>query len=157
MEFLHAHNDPNAPIDAIRVNWYYRPKDIQRKVTDTRVLFASMHSDCCPLNAIRGKCYIRHRSEVEDVDEFRKTSDSFYFEKMFDRYIQRYYDVIPTKAVRNVPEAIRKVLVERWKYLLVEPQRGKELCSQMKECKRCQGYCAAYAKNLSLGALAQYN
>ena len=40
MEFLHAKNEPTAPIDAIRVNWYYRPRDIQRKVTDTRVVFA---------------------------------------------------------------------------------------------------------------------
>lgn len=144
MEFLHANNNPAQPIDSIRVNWYYRPKDIQRKVTDTRVLFASMHSDCCPLASIRGKCYILHRSEVKDVDEFRKQRDSFYFEKMFDRYIHRYYDVIPTTAVRNVPEKVRKVLVERWKYLLVEPQRAKELCAQMKECKRCSGYCAMY-------------
>ncbi|KAI5847114.1 PHD finger and BAH domain protein [Morchella snyderi] len=143
MEFLHTNNDPTQPIDSIRVNWYYRPKDIQRKVTDTRVLFSSMHSDSCPLAAIRGKCYILHRSEVEDVDEFRKGRDSFYFEKMFDRYIHRYYDVIPTNQVRNVPEKVRKVLVDRWKYLLVEPQRAKELCSQMKECKRCAGFCAS--------------
>lgn len=144
MEFLHTNNDPAQPIDSIRVNWYYRPKDIQRKVTDTRVLFSSMHSDSCPLAAIRGKCYILHRSEVEDVDEFRKRRDSFYFEKMFDRYIHRYYDVIPTNQVRNVPEKVRRVLVDRWKYLLVEPQRAKELCSQMKECKRCTGFCARY-------------
>jgi hypothetical protein len=144
MEFLHTSNDPSLPIDSIRVNWYYRPKDIQRKVTDTRVLFASMHSDSCPLAAVRGKCFISHRSEVKDVDEYRKQRDSFYFEKMFDRYIHRYYDVIPTTMVRNVPEKVRKVLVERWKYLLVEPQRAKELCSQMKECKRCSGYCATY-------------
>lgn len=142
MEFLHAGNDPKRPIDAVRVNWYYRPKDIQRKVTDTRVLFASMHSDCCPLNSIRGKCYIAHRSEIDNLDEYRKQRDHFYFERMFDRYIHRYYDVIPTHKVRNVPEHIRKVIVERWKYLLVEPQRGKELCSQMKECRRCSGYCA---------------
>ena len=45
MEFLHSNNDPNLPIDSLRVNWYYRPKDIHRKTTDTRVVFATMHSD----------------------------------------------------------------------------------------------------------------
>ena len=149
MEFLHSKNDPAKPVDSIRVNWYYRPKDIQRKVTDTRVLFASMHSDTCPLNSIRGKCYIRHRDEIENLDAYRKDRDSFYFERMFDRYIHRYYDVIPTIKVKNVPEAIRTVLCERWKYLLVEPQRAKELCSQMKECKRCTGYCAKYVDKTS--------
>ncbi|KAI5776511.1 PHD finger and BAH domain protein [Geopyxis carbonaria] len=143
MEFLHENGDHTRPIDSLRVNWYYRPKDIQRKVTDTRVLFASMHSDTCPLSSIRGKCYIRHRSEIDDIDEYRRNRDSFYFERMFDRYIHRYYDVIPTISVRNVPEDVRTVLIERWKFLLVEPQRGKELCSQMKECKRCAGYCAS--------------
>ena len=142
MEFLHANNDPAQPIDSVRVNWLYRPRDIQRTINDTRLVFASMHSDTCPLSSIRGKCYIKHRTEIDDLDEYRRRRDSFYFERMFDRYIQRYYDVIPSTAVRNVPESIRKVLVLRWKYLLVEPQRAKELCSQMKECKRCVGYCA---------------
>jgi hypothetical protein len=142
MEFLHSNNDSTRRIDAIRVNWYYRPKDIQRKQSDTRVIFASMHSDVCPLSSIRGKCIIRHRTEIDNLDEYRKCRDHFYFERMFDRYMHRYYDVIPTKLVRNVPEMIRKVIVERWKYLLVEPQRGKELCAQMKECKRCGSFCA---------------
>ena len=142
MEFVHTKKDASQSIDMIRVNWYYRPKDINRKDPDTRVLFASMHSDTCPLSSIRGKCYIKHRSEIENLDEYRKRRDSFYFERMFDRYIQRYYDVIPSALVRNVPEAIRKALVERWRFLLVEPQRGKELCSQMKECKRCSVYCS---------------
>jgi hypothetical protein len=142
MEFLPPKDNPTQPIESIRVNWYYRPKDIHRKGNDTRIIFASMHSDTCPLTSIRGKCTIMHRTEIKDLDEYRRRRDSFYFERMFDRYIQRYYDVIPTSMVQNVPEGIRKVLVQRWKYLLVEPQRGKELCSQMKECKRCTGYCA---------------
>jgi len=44
MEFLHISNDSSQPIDALRLNWYYRPKDIGRKVNDTRQVFASMHS-----------------------------------------------------------------------------------------------------------------
>jgi hypothetical protein len=142
MEFLPANNDPAQPIDAVKVNWYYRPKDICRKASDTRIVYASMHSDSCPISSIRGKCSIMHKSEIEDLDEYRMGRDCFYFERAFDRYIHRYYDVIPTTAVRNVPEAIRNALIARWKYLCVEPQRGKELCSQMKECKRCSGYSA---------------
>src|ERR1035441_1578280 len=49
MEFLHMGNDSTRPVDALRLNWYYRPKDIGRKVNDTRQVFASMHSDICPL------------------------------------------------------------------------------------------------------------
>ena len=142
MEFLHAKNDHSLPIDSIRVNWYYRPRDIQRKVNDTRVVFASMHSDTCPLTSLRGKCRIVHRSEIDDIDEYRKTKDSFWFEKMFDRYIHRYYEVIPTSQVINVPERVKKVLDERWKYVIVELGRGKELTSAIKSCKRCAGYCA---------------
>jgi len=144
MEFLHSNNDPLLPIDSIRVNWYYRPKDIQRKAADTRVVFATMHSDPCPLSAIRGKCFIRHRAEIDDLDEYRKEKDSFYFDKMYDRYIHRYYEVIPTNLVLNVPAKVRRVLTERWRYVLVESGRAKELTSQMKECKRCTGYCATY-------------
>lgn len=142
MEFLHAKNDHRLPIDSLRVNWYYRPRDIQRKVNDTRVVFASMHSDTCPLTSLRGKCTILHRSDISDLDEYRKTKDSFWYEKMYDRYIHRYYEVIPTDQVINVPERVKKVLDERWKFVIVEIGRGKELTSAVKSCKRCSGYCA---------------
>ncbi|SPN97114.1 related to PHD finger protein [Cephalotrichum gorgonifer] len=77
MEFLHHGNDTTKPVDALRINWFYRPKDIGRRVQDTRLLFATMHSDISPLTALRGKCDIRHRSEIKSLDEFRKTPDCF--------------------------------------------------------------------------------
>ena len=144
MEFLHANNEPNNPIDALRVNWYYRPRDIQRKVTDTRLVFASMHSDTCPLTSLRGKCRILNRNEIVNLDEYRKTKDCFWYEKLYDRYIQRYYEVIPTSQVINVPDHVKKVLDERWRFVIVEIGRGKELTSAVKNCRRCGGYCARY-------------
>lgn len=142
MEFLHAKNDHGLPIDALRVNWYYRPRDIGRKVNDTRVIFASMHSDTCPLTSLRGKCQILHRHDIGNLDDYRKVKDSFWYEKMFDRYIHRYYEVIPTSQVINVPMRVKKVLDERWRFVIVEQGRGKELTSAIKTCKRCVGYCA---------------
>lgn len=142
MEFLHAGNDSSNPVDAVRVNWYYRPKDIGRKVNDTRLVFATMHSDISPLTSLRGKCQIRHKSEIQNMEEFRKTPDSFWYEKLYDRYIQKNYELIPTSQIVNVPEKVKKVLDERWKYILVEQGRGKELTSAVKLCKRCTGYCA---------------
>ena len=142
MEFLHANNDPEARIDAVRVNWYYRPKDIQRRVQDTRVVFASMHSDTCPLTSIRGKCHIQHLSEIENLDHYRTQKDFFWFDKLYDRYMHRYYEVIPTSKVINVPQHVKKVLDERWKFVLVEIGRGRELTSAVKTCKRCSLYAA---------------
>ncbi|KAL8762061.1 MAG: hypothetical protein Q9184_001869 [Pyrenodesmia sp. 2 TL-2023] len=148
MEFLHAKNDHSLPIDALRVNWYYRPRDIGRKVNDTRVIFASMHSDTCPLTSLRGKCQILHRHDIANLDEYRKVKDSFWYEKMFDRYIHRYYEVIPTSQVINVPIRVKRVLDERWKFVIVEQGRGKELTSAIKTCKRCVGYCARQERKL---------
>lgn len=144
MEFLHIGNDVSKPIDALRINWYYRPKDIGRRVQDTRLLFATMHSDISPLTALRGKCEIRHRSEIKSLDEYRKTPDCFWYEKLYDRYIQKNYDLIPTASIINVPDKVKKVLDERWKFVLVEQGRGKELTSAMKLCKKCGAYCARF-------------
>ncbi|KAL8896614.1 MAG: hypothetical protein Q9192_002990 [Flavoplaca navasiana] len=143
MEFLHANNNQKLPVEALRVNWYYRPRDIGRKVTDTRVVFASMHSETCPITSLRGKCQIAHRHDIENVDDFRKIKDSFWYDKMFDRFIHRYYEVIPTSQVINVPIKVKKLLDERWKFVIVEQGRGKELTSAIKSCKRCSGYCAS--------------
>ncbi|KAI1482717.1 hypothetical protein F4774DRAFT_245997 [Daldinia eschscholtzii] len=143
MEFLHVQNDVSKAVDALRINWYYRPKDIGKKVNDTRLVFATMHSDISPLTALRGKCQIRHKAEIEDMDTYRKTPDCFWYEKLYDRYIQKNYDVIPCFQIVNVPERVKKVLDERWKYILVEQGRSKEFTSAVKLCKRCSGYCAS--------------
>ena len=144
MEFLHSKNDATRPVDSVRVNWFYRPKDIGRKAQDTRMLFATMHSDICPLNSLRGKCTVRHKAEIPNAEAYRRSPDCFWWDKMYDRYIQKNYDAIPTSQIINVPERVKKVLDERWKYILVEQGRGKELTSAVKSCKRCSGYCARY-------------
>ncbi|KAI1661433.1 hypothetical protein F4813DRAFT_385964 [Daldinia decipiens] len=143
MEFLHVQNDATKAVDALRINWYYRPKDIGKKVNDTRLVFATMHSDISPLTALRGKCQIRHKAEIDDMETYRKTPDCFWYEKLYDRYIQKNYDVIPCFQIVNVPERVKKVLDERWKYILVEQGRSKEFTSAVKLCKRCSGYCAS--------------
>ncbi|KAI9372788.1 hypothetical protein BJX61DRAFT_552666 [Aspergillus egyptiacus] len=142
MEFLPNKNTPSGPIEMLRVNWYYRPRDIQRHAADSRLVFASMHSDTCPLSSLRGKCQIKHFSEIQNFEEYRRTRDCFWFDKMFDRYIHRYYEVIPTSKVINVPANVKKVLDERWRYVLVEVGKRKELTSAVKTCKRCGLYAA---------------
>ncbi|KAI0176299.1 hypothetical protein GGR52DRAFT_354420 [Hypoxylon sp. FL1284] len=143
MEFLHVQNDVAKAVDALRINWYYRPKDIGKKVNNTRLVFATMHSDISPLTALRGKCQISHKAEIQDVDAYTNRPDCFWYEKLYDRYIMKYYDVIPCFQIVNVPERVKKVLDERWKYILVEQGRAKEFTSAVKLCKRCAGYCAS--------------
>jgi hypothetical protein len=143
MEFLHLNNDLKGPIEQIRVNWFYRPRDIHRRGIDSRYLFATMHSEISPITSLRGKCSILHRSEIKDTEEYRKLKDSFWYDKLFDRYIMRFYDVIPTSAVVNVPPKIKRVLDEQWRFLAVEPIRAKELTSAAQSAKRCTGFCAS--------------
>lgn len=142
MEFLHVDNDQNSPVDSLRVNWFLRSRDIGRKVNDTRAVFASMQSDTSPITSLRGKCKILHRTDIVDLDAYRKEPHAFWYEKLYDRYIHRFYEVIPTSQVINVPAKVKKVLDERWKFVVLEVGRGRELTSAIKSCKRCQGYCA---------------
>ncbi|OKL59680.1 hypothetical protein UA08_05272 [Talaromyces atroroseus] len=143
MEFLPAKGNSSGPVEMVRVNWYYRPKDIQRRVPDPRLVFASMHSDPCPLSSLRGKCTIKHVSEITSLDDYRRLKDSFWYDKMFDRYMHRYYEVVPTKDVINVPSHVKKVLDERWKFVLCEPARKKELTGAVKTCIKCGLYAAS--------------
>lgn len=105
MEFLPSKTKESGVIESLRVNWYYRPRDIQRHSADTRLVYASMHSDTCPLSSLRGKCQIRHMSEIDDLNAYKKTRDAFWYDKMFDRYIHRLYDVIPRSMCRPTSSA----------------------------------------------------
>lgn len=135
-------DDANSPVEGIRINWVYRPRDVSRFSNDTRLVYATMHSDICPLTSLRGKCIITHKSDFDDLEDWRKKPDHFYFTQAFDRFIHRWYEVIPVRQVINVPELVKKALDERWKYIVVEASKVKELTSDAKRCKRCQGYCA---------------
>lgn len=144
MEFrCRVPEDTSTPVEYLRINWVYRPRDVQRFVNDTRLVYVTMHSDLCPLTSLRGKCQVRHRTEIPDLDQFRKLQDSFWFNQCFDRFIHRWYEVIPTSQVINVPGNVKKALDERWKFIVLETARVKELTSAVKSCKRCVGYCAA--------------
>lgn len=145
MEFIHANTgDRTTPVEQIRVNWFYRPRDVQRYAVDTRLVYGTMHSDICPLTSLRGKCHISHRSEIKDLDEYRKDSDHFWFNQIFDRFIRRFYEVIPCSQIINVPEKVKKALDEHWKYVAVEATKIKELTSAIKTCKRCTNYAASH-------------
>ncbi|KAI5242024.1 hypothetical protein E4T43_05041 [Aureobasidium subglaciale] len=144
MEFLHTKSDdPKSSVDSIRVNWFYRPRDVQRLSSDSRLVYGTMHSDVCPLTSLRGKCKILHRSEIDNLDEYRKESNCFWFSQIFDRFIRRFYEVIPTSQIINVPDKVKRALDERWKFIAVEVNRVKELTAAVKLCKRCTQYCAS--------------
>ncbi|SCU98936.1 LAFA_0G20956g1_1 [Lachancea sp. 'fantastica'] len=86
-----------------KMNWYYRPRDVQEKALNVspRLLYASLHMDLCPLHSYRGKCTVLHRSTLEAPKEAELEGltkpNTFYYEQLFDRYTLQYYDVWDTR------------------------------------------------------------
>src|ERR1700759_4574596 len=142
MEFRTRESKPDSPVDGLRINWVYRPRDVGRFSNDTRLVFATMHSDICPLTSLRGRCVVSHKSEFGDLDDYKSQPDHFYYNQVFDRFMHRWFEVIPVVQVINVPENVKKALDERWKFIIVEASKVKEYTSAAKRCKRCGGYCA---------------
>ena len=142
MDFLHKDNDPSAPVDALRVNSIYRPRDILRKATDSRLVFASMQAEICPVTSLRGKCRIEHRSRIADLDAYRRQKDCFYFTQLYERFIVRFYDVVPREKITNISAPLKKIIDEQWEFIVSEPAKTKELTSASKTCRVCGEYCA---------------
>ena len=141
MEFVHRDGDPAAPVEFVRVNWMYRPRDIGRKATDSRLVFASMHADQSPLLSLRGKCRVAHRARIADLDAYRKDKDSFYFVQMYERYMHRYYEVVPREKITNIASNLKQIIDDQWEFLIAESAKVKELTSASKTCKVCGEYC----------------
>lgn len=126
----------------VRVNWFYRPKDIQKKSTDSRLLYVTMNSDLCPIASIRGKVTVSHKEYIEDFDLYRSQPNCFWFDKLFDGYIISLFDVVPTEKIINIPLRAQKVLQERFRYAIVEAGRAKDLCASPKNCVKCTQWCS---------------
>ncbi|GMM35565.1 DNA-binding E3 ubiquitin-protein ligase [Saccharomycopsis crataegensis] len=137
----------NANLDAvdnymIKVNWYYRPRDILRHSTDSRLLYATMHSDLCPVSSFRGKVTVKFKDEIDDLNSYRDKPSHFWYEKLFDRYMIKYYDILPTKNLINLPSNYQKALVKRFAYVFVEAGRGDDLLVTPKNCVKCNQWCS---------------
>jgi hypothetical protein len=118
-------NGPDTSLLRLRVNYYFRTRDItNRYVADHRVLVASFHSDVVPADYIRGLCTVQHRDHIQQLEVYKRKPDAFYWHQvrfisfylvlvtfltvrpslqMYDRYLHRYFDSVPTYKVKNAP------------------------------------------------------
>lgn len=86
----------------VRLAWYYRPSDVSdRPVADSRLLLAAIYSEVCDINQLRSKCFVIHRDKITDLAGWKKRPDRFYFNRLFDPYIKKEFEVIQAADVRN--------------------------------------------------------
>lgn len=85
-----------------RLAWYYRPSDVSdRNVADSRLLLAAIYSEICDISQLRAKCYVIHRDKLQNVADWKRKPDRFYFHRLFDPYIKREFEVLLSTDVRN--------------------------------------------------------
>ncbi|GAB5590639.1 putative PHD type zinc finger protein with BAH domain-containing protein [Umbelopsis nana] len=129
-----------------RIAWYNRPKDVvNRKANDPCLLIATMHSDLNPVSSIRGKCRVVHKDYIDknELEKYRSQPDNFYYHQLYDRYIQRVYDVVPCEAVQNVPKDIQEALIDHYQFIVVEQGKAAELTDTRRVCCVCHDWCAS--------------
>ena len=86
----------------VRLAWYYRPSDVSdRPVADSRLLLAAIYSEVCDISQLRSKCFVLHRDKITDLAGWKKRPDRFYFNRLFDPYIKKEFEVIQATDVRN--------------------------------------------------------
>lgn len=86
----------------VRLAWYYRPSDLNdRPSADPRLLLAAIFSEVQPVSHLRAKCYVRHKDKISDLQAWKKKPDHFYFQRVFDPYIRKEFDVLRSTDVTN--------------------------------------------------------
>ncbi|KIK96767.1 hypothetical protein PAXRUDRAFT_825597 [Paxillus rubicundulus Ve08.2h10] len=127
----------------VRLAWYYRPSDVSdRPVADSRLLLAAIYSEVCDINQLRSRCYVIHRDKITDLAGWKKRPDRFYFNRLFDPYIKKEFEVIQATDVRNLPDHIRQVLLSRYEYVVAEKDVVPDLTDILRLCATCSQWCA---------------
>ncbi|KAG9313136.1 hypothetical protein JVU11DRAFT_6586 [Chiua virens] len=127
----------------VRLAWYYRPSDVSdRPVADSRLLLAAIYSEVCDINQLRSKCFVIHRDKITDLAGWKKRPDRFYFNRLFDPYIKKEFEVIQATDVRNLPDHIRQVLLSRYEYVVAEKEVVPDLTDTLRLCATCSLWCA---------------
>ncbi|QLG71060.1 hypothetical protein HG535_0B00980 [Zygotorulaspora mrakii] len=112
----------------VKMNWFYRSRDIQDKTSnfDTRLVYASLHEDICPIISYRGKCTVLHVDEFENENsntaEFITRPNVFYFDQLFDRYSLAYYNVVSSEKLLTLHKSspFLYLLSKRFRYMFIE-------------------------------------
>jgi hypothetical protein len=169
MEFLPPEDAPKGEeskkyhYTRVRLAWYYRPSDVSdRPVADPRLLLAAIYSEVCDINQLRAKCHVVHRDKISDLSGWKKRPDRFYFNRLFDPYIKKEFEVIPSHDVRNrkprifphcvklpnkyyycnvVPDHIRDVLTSRYEFVVAEKEVIPDLTDTIRLCDTCHDWC----------------
>lgn len=164
-------SDP-ATAYVFQIQWFYRPRDISKHTSDSRVLFASMHSDTCPLSSFRGVVTVKHKAEVEEtyeppkhakdvspaytlaVEYYCSFPNHFYFDKLFDRYMIKFYDIIKTSTLlphmanaANNSKHFLLALNKRFEFIFMEASRTKQFLNNFNStssshCDVCAEWCS---------------
>lgn len=127
----------------VRANLYLRVRDVSHRVTnDPRLLLATMHSDLFALDNVRGLCEVRHRELIgdgsaPDITAWKRREDHFYFHQLYDRYIHRFYDVIPMSKIKNAPVDVLLALNARYSFVVAEVGMASDLCDALRGCAVC--------------------
>ncbi|ORX47405.1 BAH-domain-containing protein [Hesseltinella vesiculosa] len=129
-----------------RIAWYNRPKDVMNpQHYDPALLLATLNSDMNPVSCIQGKCKVIHRYYIpkDQFNTYRRTPDQFYYSQLYDRYMQRIFDLLPCETIQNVPKDILDALTKRYQFIIVEQGKVRELTSAPRACTGCQSWCSS--------------
>ncbi|KAI8083168.1 uncharacterized protein BX664DRAFT_267716, partial [Halteromyces radiatus] len=144
----------------VRVAWYNRPKDVfNRRWYDANLLIATMNSDLNPVSSIRGKCTVLHKHYIpkDQFELYRNSEDHFYYTQLYDRYMQRVYDLLPCELVQNVPMDVREALCQRYQFIIVEQGKAADLTSARRICCVCQNWCNSASSVKCAGCQKSYH
>lgn len=150
-----------------QIQWFYRPRDISKNTSDSRLLFALMHSDTCPLSSFRGLVTVKHKLDVElwfqqeesatssAVEYYLSFPNCFYFDKLFDRYMIKFYDIVKTltllQYIDNSANNSRNFILalnKRFEFIFMEASRTKQFINNFhstlsSHCDICNEWCAS--------------
>lgn len=157
----------DASLFVFQIQWFYRPRDISKHTLDSRLLYASMHSDTCPLQSFRGVVTVKHKLEIDTTPKLAREGtpmlpleayclipNCFYFDKLFDRYMMKFYDIIKTSLLlqyvsntANNSQNYILALNKRFEFIFMEPSRSKQFIANFESnlsshCDVCSEWCA---------------
>ena len=126
--------------ESVQVNWFYRCRDLNGR-GDPRELIASMDCDWNPISSIHSKITVSHLSKVKDLKEFKLVEACFYYDKLYDKFTKKTYQVIPLNQINNLPNQYKNLL--KTEFLLIEEKSQKKF-TQRRNCAAYYFYYFSY-------------
>lgn len=108
---------------------------------DPQLLYITLSTENVHACHMVAKCTVTHISLIQDLEEYRRLENHFFFTQFFEKFQGHIFEVVPTSQINNLPQNVIPKLQSLFSFVFGEKSEIRKLKDSRKDCVICHNWC----------------